>query len=603
MKKFFSKGALTLAMAAMAGGYASEAHAIGWPSNYQGVMLQGFYWDSYSDTKWTKLESQADELSKYFSLIWIPNSGRCGGHNNMGYMPQYWFTNHNSSFGTEEELLSMIATYKSKGTGFIADCVINHRNGVTNWADFPTEEWNGRSWHIGPEGICSTDELRYASGQPTPTGAPDTGDDFDGCRDLDHTNANVQDNCKNYVKCLKEKYGYVGMRYDMVKGYGGQYTKIYNQYANVEFSVGEYWDGQYDAVKYWIDATGKTSAAFDFPLKYCINEAFHSNDMTKLVWKANGTTDQPAGMIHFGYPQYSVTFIDNHDTYRDGSKFNGNVEAANAFILMSPGTPCVFLPHYQQHKAAIQNLINIRNSAGLHNQSAVRVLKSSYDCYMAEVTGTNGKVVVKVGPSMDSPSGYSNSDIKATGNGYCVWYKGTVVGGVIDNPIEEPMPSKFYIIGEVDGNTWNYAIGTEMTKVDDTFVATVQIGAKTGTEGFFSFAKNLASSWDELNASGNRYAPSEDTELIEDGDPKRLIANSNADTKAFYCKNGKYDVVIDWTNKTVQLKKAGTTEVSTLSIASEGEPIYFNLHGQRVANPEHGVYIRVLDGKRSKVIF
>jgi len=26
--------------------------------------------------------------------------------------------------------------------------------------------------------------------------------------------------------------------------------------------------------------------------------------MTKLVWKANGTTDQPAGMIHFGYPRY-----------------------------------------------------------------------------------------------------------------------------------------------------------------------------------------------------------------------------------------------------------------------------------------------------------
>ena len=37
-----------------------QAQAQGcWPENYGGVMLQGFYWDSFSDTKWTKLEQQA----------------------------------------------------------------------------------------------------------------------------------------------------------------------------------------------------------------------------------------------------------------------------------------------------------------------------------------------------------------------------------------------------------------------------------------------------------------------------------------------------------------------------------------------------------------
>ena len=49
----------------------------GWPKNYEGVMLQGFYWDSYTDSKWTNLESQADELSQYFKLIWVPQSGYC----------------------------------------------------------------------------------------------------------------------------------------------------------------------------------------------------------------------------------------------------------------------------------------------------------------------------------------------------------------------------------------------------------------------------------------------------------------------------------------------------------------------------------------------
>lgn len=41
----------------------------GWPSGYSGVMLQGFYWDSYTDTRWTNLESQADELAEFFKLV------------------------------------------------------------------------------------------------------------------------------------------------------------------------------------------------------------------------------------------------------------------------------------------------------------------------------------------------------------------------------------------------------------------------------------------------------------------------------------------------------------------------------------------------------
>ncbi len=420
--------------ALLLGSSAVHAANYAWPANYQGVMLQGFYWDSYTDTKWTNLEAQAEELSKYFSLIWVPNSAKsASGY--MGYDPVYWFTNHTTKFGNETELRNMIATYKALGVGIIEDVVINHRSGVSNWTNFPAEKWRGETYQIGVDGICCNDEVAYASGQAKPTGAYDTGENFDGSRDLDHTNANVQKNCKAYCTFLLEDLGYAGFRYDMVKGYAPAYTKMYNEASKPRFSVGEYWDGNYDKVKEWIEGTGKQSAAFDFPFKYAVNEAFSSGDMTKLVWKANGTTDQPAGMIHFGYPQYAVTFIDNHDTYRDGSKFNGNVVAANAFMLCSPGTPCVFLPHYKEHKAAIQALIKVRNDVGVHNMSAVKVLQSSRDCYMAEVTGTKGKLVVKIGGSMASPSGYSNSDIRATGKDYCVWAKTTGGGGGGDDPV------------------------------------------------------------------------------------------------------------------------------------------------------------------------
>lgn len=604
MKKFNSKVLAGVLFGALTAGCYTTADAIGWPSNYQGVMLQGFYWDSYQDTKWTNLEAQAYELSKYFKLIWIPNSGKCAF---MGYMPQYWFTNHNSAFGTEEELLSMISTFKAKGTGFIADCVINHRNGVTSWYDFPVEQWNGRTWKIGLEGICSNDEMAYTPGQPKPTGNPDTGDNFDGCRDLDHTNANVQDNCKNYVKCLIEKYGYAGMRYDMVKGYGGQYNKIYNQYANVEYSVGEYWDANYDAVAGWINATGKTSAAFDFPCKYAINEAFSSDDMRKLVWKANGTTDQPAGMIHFGYPRYAVTFVDNHDTYRDGSKFNGNVIAANAFILMSPGTPCVFLPHYQSYKSQIQTLIQIRNAVGIHNESAVKVLRSTNDCYMAEITGKNGKAVVKIGSAMASPDGYSNSDIKAAGNDYCVWTK-TDIGGGGGGGDTSDMPEKFYILGHADGHDWGYNVGVEMTKKDNTFTSVTKFAPYAeGTDpyAYFSFAKRLGSSWNDLNSAGNRFAPASDTMITPDGPSVSLTESPNpASAKAYKVIPGNYDVVVDWKNKTISLTTHIQSALDEMESSTTEEPVYFNLQGMRISNPEAGkIYIRVTGVKAEKVIF
>ncbi len=447
----FFRNIIAAALFASLAGNAGAAN-YAWPTNYEGVMLQGFYWDSYDDTKWTNLTAQAEELSQYFKLIWVPNSGRCGGGNNMGYMPQYWFTNHNSSFGNEQRLLQMIETFKNLGTGFIADVVVNHRNGVTNWTNFPVEEWDGQTWKIGPEGICCNDEVANQSGQAKPTGAYDTGENFDGARDLDHTNANVQNNVKNYLSCLKEKYGYIGFRYDMVKGYAGRFTKIYNEYSKPTYSVGEYFDGSYDAVAAWIEATGRQSAAFDFPLKFAINDAFHSGDLSKLVWKANGTVNQPAGMIHYGYQQYSVTFVDNHDTYRDNNKFNGNVVAANAFILCSPGTPCIFLPHWKAHKEALKKLIDVRNAVGVHNMSAVNVLRTDRNCYMAEVTGSKGKLVVRIG-NEGSPSGYTSADIKASGTGYCVWSKtGTVNTG----------SDKIYLMGHTSKGDWVTNIGIEM---------------------------------------------------------------------------------------------------------------------------------------------
>lgn len=380
-----------------------------WPANYEGVMLQGFYWNSFEDTQWTKLTEQADELSTYFNAIWVPNSAYCTDGRSMGYDPLYWFR-HKSTFGELRDLKIMISTYKDKGVSIIEDVVLNHKKpqGKTvdhdgkkekSWIDFANETFKikGESYSVTWSGadICRNDDGGYTAKKGWEvTGADDTGDDFSGFRDLDHTSANVQNNVKLYLRYLLEELGYDGFRLDMVKGYAGRFNKTYNETVNPKFCVGEYWDG-YDAITNWMNSTGKTSAAFDFPLKYQLNKACNGD------WGAlgdKGIAGDP------NWNRYSVTFVDNHDTYEKGSdRLANNVIAANAIILALPGTPCIFLKHWQQYPIAIGNMILARKAAGLTNQSSITEQYKSGNGYVIKTQGSKGSVLCLCGmPNYDT---------------------------------------------------------------------------------------------------------------------------------------------------------------------------------------------------------
>lgn len=384
-------------------------------------MLQGFYWDSYNDTKWTNLTSQADELSKYFKLIWVPQSGWCNSTTDMGYYPRYWF-NQNSAFGTEQELRTMISTFKAKGTGIIADVVINHKNGVYKWCDFANETVKGKNtgktysvtW--GYTQICNNDEANTATKSEAKgkiKGAADTGLGDTGCRDLDHTNPTTQQNIKTYEDFLLNEMGYTGFRYDFVKGYDPQYIKIYNEASKPKFSVGEYWQGSVTAskkgdhpfggVKDWVEATGKTSAAFDFPMKYLIKGAFNDGNWKLLA--TNYTTSTLVGIE----PQYAVTFIDNHDTgepHVNPDPLRANVEAANAYILALPGTPCIWISHWKPYKYTIKKCILARKIAGVTNTSSIIKSEGQDNGYVLIVKGNNGNVMLLLGSPTYDTSGY-----------------------------------------------------------------------------------------------------------------------------------------------------------------------------------------------------
>lgn len=59
--------------------------------------------------------------------------------------------------------------------------------------------------------------------------------------------------------------------------------------------------------------------------------------------------------------------------------------------------------------------------------------------------------------------------------------------------------------------------------------------------------------------------------------------------------------VIDSNAAQVTFKSSKTNAVEALE-AAEGEAVYFNLQGQRVANPDKGIFVKVLNGKAVKVV-
>ena len=432
-----------------------SANAQGWPENYSGVMLQGFYWDSFKETKWTTLEKQAAELGNYFSLVWLPQSGNCGDGKSMGYNPLYYW-NQNSSFGTEAELRSLIKTFNANGIGTIADVVVNHRGTMTNWVDFPAEEYNGVTYQMQSTDICSDDD-----GGATKTWADANGyqlssnkdgyEDWPGMRDLDHKSANVNKCIKAYVKYLVDDLGYTGFRYDMVKGFSASYVADYNNHAGVQFSVGENF-GNVEEAKRWIDGAKyngtRMSAAFDFQFHYTLAKAVKEKNWTYL-------NDKAYHLVSSGseYNRYAVTFVENHDTqYRSPSEtgseaISSDIRACNAYLLAMPGTPCVFLKHWIDYKKDIKMMIEARKLAGITNTSTYTNMRQERGLSAIAVRGEGNKILLAVvGPDAATYTPTAAFRKLCEGEGYVYYVNSSVdtsgwdaiVKRIEDESVEEP---------------------------------------------------------------------------------------------------------------------------------------------------------------------
>lgn len=517
----------------------------GWASDYSGVMLQGFSWDSYNESQWKVLEKQADELKNYIDLVWLPQSGKCLEPTQvMGYMPYYYF-NQNSSFGSEAELRSLITKFKAAGIGAIADVVINHRN-TEGWYTFPAETYKGVTYQMQSTDICKNDDGGTTATQAATDGVSlsqnnDEGTDFGGCRDIDHKSENVQKVIKAYLKYLKDDLGYTGFRYDMVKGFDGSHVADYNDATGVEYSVGEYWDGN-DKIESWINRTNKKSAAFDFQFRYnvrdAVNGAANGKVATSSDWSKLNSNDN---LMHdANYRRYAVTFVENHDTQkRSESEQNDPLRkdtiAANAYMLAMPGTPCIFQPHWRDYKPELKEMIAARKYAGITNMSNYANKQSKKTLYVNEVTGTKHKLLVAVGNDAAGYAGETGYTKILSGYHYAYFLSNDAETSWTDVPsgsYEEGFKTTLTAVSQTEGAKLVYTLDGSTPTAKST---TVESGKEISINGTCTLKVGLLVNGEVRNIATHQYT-------IEKFNAYKFMIYVNADAvnwKPLYCYTWK----------------------------------------------------------------
>lgn len=562
----------------------------GWASDYSGVMLQGFSWDSYNESQWKVLEKQADELKNYIDLVWLPQSGKCLETTQvMGYMPYYYF-NQNSSFGSEAELRSLITKFKAAGIGAIADVVINHRN-TEGWYTFPAETYKGVTYQMQSTDICKNDDGGTTATQAATDGVSlsqnnDEGTDFGGCRDIDHKSENVQKVIKAYLKYLKDDLGYTGFRYDMVKGFDGSHVADYNDATGVEYSVGEYWDGN-DKIESWINRTNKKSAAFDFQFRYnvrdAVNGAANGKVATSSDWSKLNSNDN---LMHdANYRRYAVTFVENHDTQkRSESEQNDPLRkdtiAANAYMLAMPGTPCIFQPHWNAYKSEIKEMIAARKYAGITNMSNYANKQSKKTLYVNEVTGTKHKLLVAVGNDADKYAGETGYTKILSGYHYAYFLSNDAETSWTSMPsgsYEEGFKTTLTAVSQTEGAKLVYTLdGANPTSKS----TTVESGKEISINGTCTLKVGLLVNGEVRNIATHQYT-------IEKFKAYKFMVYVNADAvnwNSLYCYTWKKAASVEWPGekmtetKTIGGKTWYYKEVS-IDNATEVVNVIFNSTG------------------------
>ena len=477
------------------------------------ILLQGFDWNSANGNWYVNLQSKASTIKELgVTHVWYPPPS--DSTSREGYLPRQ-LNNLNSGYGTEAQLKSSIRSLRDLGIESIADIVINHRVGTNSQADFSFPNW-------GCDAVANNDEW---SGR---CGGDDSGKSYEAARDIDHSKPYVQNDIKVWLSQRLANVGFTGWRFDFAMGYSPNYAKLYVDASKPNFCVGEIWpdlnydnvEGHREALIRYIRDTGDQCAAFDFTSKGLLNKALQEGD----YWRLRDRLGGPAGGIG-KWPQKMVTFVDNHDTGPSGSCGNGQnfwptpcdkVMSAYAYTLTHPGIPTLYYPHVFDWglQKNIQALTRTRRAAGITSTSPVAILKAENGLYAAIVTGTSGRVAMKIGPNPWTPG--DSWILAERGDQYAVWLEKAQSVDPLSclnkarfqlAQVQTPGTDSLYVVGNIPAlGQWNPAKALPLKFQDSVWIGTVDLPNDQVLQYKYIQWNGVSPIWesDQPTVSGNR---------------------------------------------------------------------------------------------------
>ena len=222
-------------------------------------------------------------------------------------------------------------------------------------------------------------------------------------QDIDHLVPNMRLGLKRWGNWLAASNGFQGFRFDLTQQIEPWYIWEWLHYSGIrgKFAFVEYWkyaNGREQ--QEWLDLTGRKAAIYDWNLREMFKQMCENGDafdMRKLV----------APSLLGLEPEYTIVFIDNHDTMReyDTDKLGimTNKPFAYAYAFHSRGLPMVYWREYFDYayvtssgapiwgtkiQGEINRLIKIRKKAV---GGAISVNYADASVYSQEREGGAGK--------------------------------------------------------------------------------------------------------------------------------------------------------------------------------------------------------------------
>ncbi len=358
-----------------------------------GIILQYFEW--YLECKqnlWNELRENASLLSKIgVTAVWLPPAYKgIGGKNEVGYGVYDMYDlgefdqkgTIKTKYGSKDEYINAIIALKQEGIETYADIVLNHKMGADMLQVIPASkmDWGNHNIQIQDNGTVKVAtkytfpnrKHKYSDFEWNWTHF--TGIDFNNGTgekaifkfkdknwskevdeefgnfdylmgaDLDFSNPEVIQECKNWGEWYLETTNVDGFRLDAVKHISANFYKDWLKYLRDKtkkqlFTVGEYWSQDVSKLHRYIEQTQGEMSLFDVPLHYNFyNASINPNYNLSQILDHTLVKENPSK---------AVTFVDNHDT-QPGQALQSFVEkwfkpiAYSIILLRDEGYPCVF---------------------------------------------------------------------------------------------------------------------------------------------------------------------------------------------------------------------------------------------------------------------